>query len=79
MFQLLIFAFSSIFSIQTLINWSFFTDGPLGGIHKGRPADPPEGGFGKTGQNRTWGGGGFEVFGRPELKQFYSLFFCYFD
>ena len=31
----------------------------LGGIHKGRPADPPEGeGFGKSGQNRTWRGEG---------------------
>jgi hypothetical protein len=36
---------------------SFFKN-PFGGIHKGRPAVPPEGGFGKTGQNRTWGGGG---------------------
>ena len=30
----------------------------LGDIHKGRPADPPEGGSGKSGQNRTWGEGG---------------------
>ena len=33
----------------------------LGAIHKGRPADPPGGRFGKTGQNRTWRGeGGIE-------------------
>ena len=31
---------------------------PLGGFHQGRPADPPGGGFAKTGQTRTWGGGG---------------------
>ena len=28
-----------------------------GGIHKGRPADPPGGRVGKTGQNRTLGRG----------------------
>ena len=51
----------------------------LGGLHKGRPADPPEGGFGKSGQNRTWRGeGGFEVFGRPKLEKLYSLFSRYF-
>ena len=51
----------------------------LGGFHQGRPADPPGGGVAKTGQTRTWGGGGgLQVFGRPEMKklrnQSFSLF-----
>ena len=33
----------------------------LGGIHKGRPAEPPGGRVRKTGQNRTLGRGGGEV------------------
>ena len=45
--------------------------GCLGGIHKGRPADPdkPD----KIGRREE--GGGSEVFGRPFLKKSYSSFF----
>ena len=43
-----------------------------------RTSGRPPGGVPKTGQTRTWGGGGVQVFGRPEMKklrnQSFSLF-----
>ena len=43
----------------------------LGAIHKGRPADPPKGGFGKTGQTRTWGGRGVGGVRTSEIEKNY--------
>ena len=42
----------------------------LGGIHKGRPADPPGGGKEKPDKTGRWGGGRvFEILGRPKAKK----------
>ena len=57
-------------------------EGTLGGIHKGRPADPPGGGSEKPDKTGRWGGGrrgGFVILRRPKAKKKFlaSLSFLY--
>ena len=43
----------------------------LGDIHKGRPADSPEGGLENPDKTGYRVGGGYMEFGRPEMKKIY--------